>query len=101
MKTDLHFPSIFPNGFYFYSNLIDWVCCHTLELPTDQESPDTTEPATIIETHPQVQGPCIELPRIDDQFDKFFSTVENIKDSKSVEIEDVDLDSAVKRSSEL
>lgn len=70
--------------------------------PSEQESSDASEeqkpsPPQIIS---QPQGPRIELPRLDEQFDSFFSSSINVS-SQNIEIKDVDLDSAVTRSSEL
>ncbi|XP_034251142.1 supervillin isoform X7 [Thrips palmi] len=69
--------------------------------PSEQETSDASEqqnPTPQIRN--QVQGPRIELPRLDEQFDSFFSTSINVG-NQTIEINDIDLDSAVTRSSEL
>ncbi|KAJ1529946.1 hypothetical protein ONE63_006674 [Megalurothrips usitatus] len=65
---------------------------------TEHETSEPSTPQIQIET--QSQGPRIELPRIDDQFDSFFSTAEKIS-NQTEEIGDIDFDLEVTRSGEL
>lgn len=77
-----------------------FLCTGLDAIPSVQ---DTVEPNGPLQGQIETsQGPKIEVPRIDDQFDSFFSTADKIITShESEEIKDIDLDVAVIRSSEL
>ncbi|KAK3915554.1 Supervillin [Frankliniella fusca] len=69
--------------------------------PNEQETSESIEPHPV-KTETKIQGPRTELPRIDDQFESFFSTAEKVAASNQIlEMKDVDLDIAVTRSSEM
>lgn len=88
--------------YILYEQSSDLFCITIPDVsPAEPEISEASEPPPVqIET--QVAGPRIELPRIDDQFESFFSTAESINiSSRSLEIKDIDLDIAVTRSSEL